>query len=512
MERREFIKILSLSGFLSSLGWLYCSKTEERERNKLNLPNIIYILVDDLGYGDINLNLAQIREFKNPAIKTPNLAKFAKESLVFRHHYTASPVCSPSRAGLLTGRTPTRCNIHQFINDKKENDKYFLRGEEITIPEILKRKGYQTSIFGKWHLNGSDWEIESNWDGWTGSFPKQQGFDYGMVTKEDPHFTRLLNVNTQKHPGDFFSVKGKPLGVLKGYTSDIISNAAISWIKNKRDASKPFFTYLSYDAVHIRIAAADKYEELYLTGDARKDAYYANITHLDAAIGKLIEAIDKMGLRENTLIFFSSDNGPDVLKAWDATYFCYGTSFPLHGQKYQLYEGGIRVPGMVRWIGKIQPGISDEPNSTLDVLPTLCELIGENPPSDRPIDGSSILDHILNGTSIIKREKPLYWQYEFPREYEETGEGYERRQNGLQRLNIAKQPRVAIREGNFVMRGYHYESFTEPQEFTLYDVVNDPDEQNELSTKNSVLYQKMRSILLDMYREVNEERLKRQMK
>lgn len=470
-------------------------------------PNVIYILVDDLGYGDVNFNLPDIAEFKNPYVQTPSLAKLAEESLVFRHHYAAAPVCSPSRAGLLTGRTPTRHNINLYIRDTKDDDQIFLPGKEVTIAEVLQSAGYETAIFGKWHLNGADWENQDNWTGWTGSFPNQQGFSAGMVSKENPHFTRLLKTNTQRHPGDFFTVTGQPLGPIKGYTSDIITNSAVAWMRDQRDSSRPFFLYLPYDAVHIRVEASDQFEAMYDTGNARKDAYYGNITHLDAAIGNLLKALDSLDLTKNTIIFFSSDNGPDVLRRWEATYYCYGTSYPLYGQKYQLYEGGTRVPGMVRWPGVVDSGISDEPNSTLDILPTLCELVDVPLPSNRSLDGVSILNHLTENEKI-KREQPLYWQFESPSEYEMIGEGYDRRLDGSLRKPNGPRPVVAIREGNYVLRGWQTEKFTIPTEFTLVDVVNDPEEQQELSQMKPDIYQRLKQKLINKYREVNTERLK----
>ena len=505
VTRRGFLQTLNVAAVSYALHPAPFSQGATTGASEGEHPNIVYILVDDLGYGDVNLKLPGIREFSNPHIKTPCLAKLAKESLVFRHHYAASPVCSPSRAGLLTGRTPTRCNINQYINDKRENDEFFLRGEEVTIPELLKTRGYQTALFGKWHLNGADWEKPQSWDGWTGSFPKQQGFDHGMAGKEDPHFTRRLNVNTQKHPGDYFSVDGEPLGAIKGYSSDIITDRAVAWLRDGRDRSRPFFLYLPYDAVHIRVAAADKYEEMYDTGDARKDAYYANVTHVDAAIGRLIDALEKMGLAKDTIVFFSSDNGPDVLRCWDATYFCYGTSYPLAGQKYQLYEGGIRVPGMVRWPGRIRSGVSDEPNSTLDVLPTLCELTGARMPTDRAIDGTSILGHLLDG-SPVERQTPLYWQYEYAREYEVFGEGYERRLNGRKVKREESRPRVAIRQGDYVLLGYSERRFTLPREFRLYNVVQDPEQTEDLSDREPERFEAMKAKLETMYHDVNQDR------
>ena len=236
-----------------------------QNQNPDRKPNITYILVDDLGYGDVCFNLPDLNRFNNPNLRTPNLARVAQNSLVFTNHYASSPVCSPSRAGLLTGRTPTRTNIPLFIDDNRDDDKRFLRGQGYTLAEMLRDNGYATAIFGKWHLNGADWQNPQSWTGWTGSFPKQQGFEYGMVSKENPHFTLQMKVNTQKDPGDFYSVEGKPLGPVKCYTSDIITARALDWIKNRTDKAKPFFAYLPYDAVHIRVSAADKYVDMYET-------------------------------------------------------------------------------------------------------------------------------------------------------------------------------------------------------------------------------------------------------
>ncbi len=469
-------------------------------------PNIIYILVDDLGYGDVNFNLPGLDRFNNPNLQTPNLAQIARNSLVFTNHYASSLVCSPSRAGLMTGRTPTRTNIPLFINDTRDDDKKFLRGQEYTLAELLRDNGYNTAIFGKWHLNGADWQNPQSWTGWTGSFPRQQGFEYGIVSKENPHFTLQMKVNTQKDPGDFYSVDGKPLGPIKGYTSDIITARALDWIKNRTDKTKPFFAYLPYDAVHIRVSAADKYVDMYNTGNPRMDAYYANISHLDAAIGKLVSELTDLGLAKNTLILFSSDNGPDVLNGWDATYFCYGTSHPLSGQKYQLYEGGIRVPGLAYWPATIKPGISNEPNSTLDVLPTLAELIGGQLPKHVKLDGESILPLFLN-KGFVSRKRPMYWQYDLPRYYPNTvGEGYQKRIDGLEKSENGLLPRVKIRKGDFILYGLSEKAFTPPTHFKLFNLNTDPNEQRPL-VANGPFFDTMVNEMMTMYKDVQKERI-----
>ena len=500
MNKPWLIFILSLFSF--STGW---AQTEEA------LPNIIYILVDDFGYGDINLQLDTLDVFNNPHVKTPNLAQLAQESLVFTHHYASAPVCSPSRAGLLTGRTPTRTNIMQWINDRTDNETVFLSGKEITVAELLQGKGYETAVFGKWHLNGADWTLKENWTGWTGSFPHQQGFDYAMVTKENPHETTEMNINTQQDPGDFYwdtdQVHGQPLGKIKGYSGQIITDSAIHWVSHHHDPQKPYFLYLPYDAVHEQVESPVAYNNLYNTGNAFKDRYYANITYLDAQIGRLLDFIFSTREEENTLVFFSSDNGPEHLESYWLAKRSYGTSAPLFGQKKHLFEGGIRVPGMVRWPGKIAPGISNLPNSTLDVLPTLCDVMDIMPPQDRAIDGASLVPHLLYGKEI-QREKPLYWQTELASIWMTKGVGYERRSDGNRPVDIPT-PRVAIRQGAYVLRGFTStpeKAFAQPDIFQLYDVVQDRQEAVELSKFKPELFGKMRKALLALWSDVNADR------
>ena len=507
MKRRQFIKNMgTCSATMLFAPQLLRTKTVEK-------PNFIYILVDDLGYGDVNLNIDGLDVFKNPYVKTPNLARLAKQSKVFTHHYAASPVCSPSRAGLLTGRTPTRCNINLWINDRDDNDKMFLSGKEITIPEQLKAANYESAIIGKWHLNGADWNKKENWIGWTGSFPKQQGFDYAFVSKENPHETTKLWHNSQENPGDFFDGDGNSLGTVEGFSSQIITDKAIDWIRNKRNSEKPFFLYLPYDAVHEKVMNPVEYNNMYNTGDYKKDKYYANITYLDAQIGRLLDYLDTHRLTENTVVFFSSDNGPEILDVYWGAIRSYGTSAPLNGQKRQLLEGGIRVPGMVRWPGKIEPGVSTLPNSTLDVMPTLCNLAGINAPKDRAIDGASLVPHLLENKEDIKREKPLYWQFEPPwnQNWEMTGVGYDKRYDGTKGVFLPL-PVVVIRSGEYVLRGYtkdgKVDQFRKPVVFQLYDVANDPEERVELSKFKPNIFKKMKSDLLAIWEDVDKDRRK----
>ena len=476
-------------------------------------PNIIYILVDDLGYGDVNLKIDSLDVFNNPHIKTPELARLAEGSKVFTHHYAADPVCSPSRAGLLTGRTPTRTNIRSAIatHPAEGQQEPFLSGKEITIAELLQDRGYETAVFGKWHLNGAAWEDKSAWTGWTGSFPNQQGFDYAMVSKGNPHETQTGDINTQKDPASYYLDAeydhGKPLGKIEGFDSQIIADSAIAWIKEKRKSQRPYFVYIPFGSPHEQVESPVAFNNLYDTGSAFKNRYYANVTHLDSQIGRILDMLYSIQEEENTIIFFSSDNGPEIpLHYWKALY-SYGTSAPLFGQKRHLYEGGIRVPGMIRWPSRVEPGISGLPNSTLDVLPTICDIVEIDPPKDRAIDGTSILPSLIDDREI-QREKPLYWQTEIRSNWMVEGVGYDRRFDGTRPVDLPT-PRVSIRRGAYVLRGFSSargEEFARPDIFQLYNVVKDRSEMVELSKFEPELFERMKAELLEMWRDVNDDR------
>ncbi len=490
--------LLCLTAFLYA-----CSSVKAPER-----PNFIYILVDDFGYGDLNLGVEGTGAFRNPHIQTPRLAEFAQEAIVFTDHYSSSPVCSPSRAGLLTGRIPLRANVYLWISDLGDNDKHFMSGKEIIIPELLQEAGYTTAVIGKWHLNGADWEVKENWTGWTGSFPKQQGFDYALVSKENPHETRQLRQNTQDDPGDYFDGDGNPLGTVAGWTSQLLTDYAIEWLKEKRDKSKPFFLYLPFDAVHEKIENPEAYTAMYDTGDTNHELYYGNVTHLDNAIGRFLDAVRDMGLDENTVVFFSSDNGPEVLNSHHGSPRSYGTAWPYHGQKIQLFEGSVRVPGMIRWPGKIRPRVSNEPNSTLDVLPTICELAGATPPNGRLIDGVSLVGHLLN-EEPVRRQAPLYWQFDRIENWVTTGEEYQRRYDGARKIDDPS-PAAMVRSGPYVLRGYRSgEPYTTPDRFELYNIVEDRLEQNELSSAEPETFAALVNVMKTIHAEVDRDRRER---
>ncbi len=293
----------------------------------------------------------------------------------------------------------------------------------------------------------------------------------------------------------FWQYKGEPVMLIGGNKDD--NTFQISDLKSYLDEM------VSVGANYVRNVMSSRDE-----GNERAFENCANVTHLDTAIGRFLDSLDQQGLNENTIVRFSSDNGPDVLHGWDATYFCYGRSYPLYGQKYQLYQGGIRVPGMVRWPGKIQPGISDEPNSTLDVLPTLADIVNADLPSNQVLDGTSIKDHLLQREQV-KRTKPLYWQYEYLREYAGiAGEGYNSRFDDLKPGKRKEmRPHVVIRDGDYILYGLHTEKFEEPVQYQLFNIVDDLNENSELSKSKPELFQNMKAKLVEMYKNIKKDRL-----
>jgi arylsulfatase A len=433
-------------------------------------PNIVVVLADDLGYGDLAC-------YGEPNVHTPHLDHFASEGLRFTDCYSASSSCSPARTGLMTGRTPYRVGTYVAIPFLSP---IHLRTNEITVATLLRDSGYATSHVGKWHLNGS-----FNLPGQPQ--PNDHGFEYWFSTQNNC-------LPNHKDPYNFVR-NGIPLGRIEGYGADIVSREAIDWLRETRDKTKPFFLYVCFHEPHEPIATAPEYAELYAKfPDPAQRAYLGNITQMDAAFGRLMAELDAQGLRDNTLILFTSDNGPAITR-----FHPYGSTGPLRAKKGHQYDGGIRVPGIVRWPGKVAPGtVSSEPVCGVDLLPTLCEIAGVQAPKDRALDGASILSALEGGR--IRRTKPLYWQYN----------------------RSASKMKVAMRDGDWKMLAEldapaprSGADITELQMralkqanltgFELYNVRFDVGEIQELSIEEPKQFATMRKKLISFYREVQNE-------
>lgn len=343
-------------------------------------PNIVLVLADDLGYGDLGC-------YGAADVRTPQLDRFAAEGLRLTNCYAGHANCSPSRTALMTGRTPTRVGVRNWI---PQDSPVHVRRSEITAATLLQRAGYATCHSGKWHLNG-----EFNQP--TQPQPGDHGFDHWFSTQNNA-------LPNHRNPANFVR-NGQPVGQLEGYAAHLVVDEAVRWLTGGRDKSKPFFLYVCFHEPHEPIASDPKYTQLYPSDDPSYSAHHGNITQMDDAFGRLVRALDEQGERENTFLFFTSDNGPAI-----TAYHPHGSAGPLRDKKGALYEGGIRVPGILQWPGKTKPGsVSDEPVCGVDFVPTACEIAGIQPPRDRVLDGASMMP--LLSDRPIPRNTPLYWHF-----------------------------------------------------------------------------------------------------
>jgi len=431
-------------------------------------PNFVLVLADDLGYGDLHC-------YGEKSIQTPNLDKFATEGLRLTSCYAGHPNCSPSRTALMTGRTPTRVGVRNWI---PEDSPMHLRQSEITVATLLKHAGYATCHVGKWHLNGA-------FNRPTQPQPKDHGFEHW--------FSAQNNAIPSHHNPNNFVRNGQAVGVVEGYSAHIVASEALTWLKSGRDPAKPFFLYVCFHEPHEPIAADEKYTKLYPSNEATYSAHHGDITQMDDAFGRLMQGLDEMKLRENTFVMFTSDNGPAITPQHP-----HGSAGPLRDKKGSVYEGGIREPGMIHWPGKTKPGsTSDEPVCGVDFLPTVCEVTGIAVPSDRKIDGASVLPVLSGGT--VKRTTPLYWHFN-----QATG-----------------GPHVAMRLGDWKIlatldkpgpRGVAITAETEADfksaeltEFQLYNLREDIGERDDLAKSQPAKLDEMRKLLAAKYQEVRAE-------
>jgi arylsulfatase A len=350
---------------------------DETPRRK---PNIIFIMADDLGYGDLGC-------YGQQQIRTPHIDRIAKEGVRFSDCYSGATVCAPSRCTLMTGQHTGHCWV-RGNKSRATHDRVPLRPEDTTVAQLLKEAGYATGIVGKWGLGEP---------GTTG-IPNRKGFDYwfGYLNQARAHeyYTDYLWRNEEK--------VNLPPGT---YSHDLFTEEALDFIRREKD--KPFFLYVAYTIPHaeIEVPSEDPYADEPWSENARKFA--AMITRMDGDVGRMMGLLRRLGIDDNTIVFFTSDNGPHSEGGHDARTF--KSSGPLRGIKRDLYEGGIRVPMIVRWPGKIAPGrTSGQPWAFWDFLPTAVAIAAAKPPDG--IDGISMLPAIL-GRKQKHDHEYLYWEF-----------------------------------------------------------------------------------------------------
>lgn len=379
----KYLKISSIT-ILLTLSIFSCQQ-------KNTQPNIVVILCDDLGFGDLSA-------FGHPVIETPYLDKMATDGIKFTSFYSAAPVCSPSRAGLLTGRSPNRAGIYDWIPGpmKSEDcrDLVHLQAHEQTIPAMLKEVGYSTCLSGKWHCS-------SKFNSPAQPTPDQFGFDHWFATGNNAS-------PSHENPKNFVR-NGDEVGEIEGYSCQIVVDEAMQWL-GKKETDIPFYLQVCFHEPHEPVASPLHLVKKYLpeSDNENQAQYFANVENLDNAVGRLIEYLEQ-NHNENTLVIFSSDNGPETLNRYSNATRSYGSPGNLKGMKLWTSEAGFRVPGILYWIG--QPtfnGTSDAVVSSLDFLPTFAELSGAALP-ERELDGESIASLIETGNK--ERIKPLLWSF-----------------------------------------------------------------------------------------------------
>ncbi|QDV66017.1 sulfatase family protein [Crateriforma conspicua] len=409
-----------------------------------NRPNIVVVLADDMGWGDS-------ATYGHELIQTPNLDRLASQGVKFTQCYSACGVCSPSRAAILTGRTPYRNGVYRHLSG---NHEAHLRSSEVTYPKLLQAVGYETCHVGKWHLNSRP---QFN----TAEYPQpdDHGYDYWMATHNnaDP---------SHKNPTNFVR-NGDAVGEIQGFSSLLVVQEATDWLKRIRDKAKPFALSVWFHEPHSPIATAPRFSKLY-QGHANS-TYMGNITQLDAALGDLMNALEEEGVAEDTLLIFSSDNGPVAAFG--------GTTGGLRGGKRSDHEGGIRVPGIARWPGMIQPGtVSDVPVIGTDIFATVLDVAGIPLPNDRTIDGVSMLPAFAG--QPVQRKVPLFW-----------------------RTHVSPPTdRVAMRIGDWKLVGD--ETLTK---FQLYQIDEDWKEENDLSDRYPGKTEEMKEALFRVWEQIETE-------
>lgn len=446
-------------------------------------PNIIYIYADDLGYGELGC-------YGQTKIKTPHLDQMAKEGMRFTQHYSSAPVCAPSRCMLLTGKNPGHSYIRGNYElggfaDDEEGGQMPLHEGAYTLAKMLKERGYHTALVGKWGLGVS---------GTTGS-PLQQGFDYyyGYLDQkqahnyypthlwENDHWDTLqnsfINVHAPIQPNtatdaDFEKYIGREYAPAK------MTQKALHFIE--KNGQQPFFLYLPYTIPHLSLQAPNEYVKKYI-GQFKEEPYYgekgyapnkypkstyaAMITFLDDQVGIIMDQIKKMGLDNNTLIMFSSDNGATFSAGVDVQYF--NSVSGLRGLKMDLYEGGIKVPFIARWPGKIKANsVSSIVSVQYDIMPTLAELTGK---PLKQLDGVSLLPTLLSKDTISSSRPFMYFEYP---------------ENGGQ---------IAVRMGKW--KGLKMNVRKKPLgEWELYNLEIDPNEKNNVASTHAQIVEQMKQI------------------
>lgn len=452
-------------------------------------PNVVIFLCDDLGYGDLGC-------YGHPHIKTPNIDKLATGGIRFTDFYSTAPVCSPSRVGLLTGRSPNLAGVYDWIPPGKKpradaREQVHMRKYETTLPFLLKVNGYATCLAGKWHCN-------SQFNSASQPQPDAFGFDHWFATQNNA-------APSHENPKNFVR-NGKPVGKIEGYSCQIVVDEATTWLQDlkKDNPHDPFFIYAAFHEPHEPIASPRELVEQYLPVTKNEDEaqYFANVANVDKAVGRFMAVLDKMNLREDTLIIFTSDNGPETLNRYKSAKRSFGQPGPLRGMKLHTHDAGFRVAGIANWSEHIAPGqVSNIPVSALDLLPTICKLTDSRMPERKIVHGADIRS--IFRAEPFERTLPLHWCY----------------------FNAINDARVAMRDGQWKVLARIQKADGTPLppmqnvtpaqreillqtklvDWEVYDATTDIGEQNNLAESRPELANKLGQRLDGLYRNLLNE-------
>lgn len=419
-------------------------------------PNVVMLLSDDLGVGDIGC-------YDGP-VKTPTLDKLAASGARFRQFYSGAAVCSPSRATLLTGRHHIRTGVYSWIYN--ETQKSHLLEREVTLPELLKKEGYATAHFGKWHLGLPTQKHKK-------PTPAEHGFDYWFATDNNA-------MPSHKNPHNFIR-NGTPVGKLEGYSCQLLVDEAIHWLDDHESSDKPFFLNVWFHEPHRPIAAPDAIVSKYGKLDDKAAIYSGTIDNTDQAIARLLKKLEEVDMDKNTLIIYASDNGS----------YRDDRTGGLRGKKGENWEGGIRVPGIFSWPGKINSSRTlEEPAGIVDILPTVCGLLGINKPEGIHLDGSDLSHYLLGKSDSLQRHQAMFWHLQGSRPIVAMRDGdyslvadpdYDLSKKNM--FNEAWIPKIKI--GKY-------------KDFRLYNLIKDPKQEHDISAENPELLEQLKKKLLEI--------------
>lgn len=438
-------------------------------------PNVVFILTDDQGWGDA-------AAFGHPYLKTPNLDRLTREGTRFTQFYVANPVCSPSRTGFLTGQYPARWRIHGHFAENAQNANRgmpnWLDPRAVTVSRLLQSAGYATAHFGKWHLGHSD----------DAPSPGAYGFDaHATYNSNGPQLGDAeVKRHRQAHPEwqAKAQLNEEKIPYFRAQTTRWIVDETLAFIRAHRD--HPFYANVWTLLPHARLDPTPEqlavYQDLQPRADdpafgrwtqeyfaqaenlrAQMRVFAASVTDLDTQIGRLMDGLRELGVADNTIVIFSSDNGPEDYRVVNAANGGVGSPGPFRARKRSLYEGGIRTPFIVRWPGRIAAGKTDGQSilGAVDLLPTVCALTGVRVPAGHALDGEDASD-ILLGRARVRRA-PLFWEWRGP---VRGGGAYE-------------PPGLAVRDGDWKLF-----AAADPAKNELYRIPDDPEERTNVAAQH----------------------------